>query len=43
MHYNPHHPVIRQDKNTTKMSIVDDASLSVNSVSLNSCLEPGHA
>ena len=41
MRYLPHHPVIRQDKNTTEMHIVYDASSSVNSVSLNSCLEPG--
>ena len=41
MHYLPYHPVICQDKNTTKMRIVYDASLPVNSVSLNSCLEPG--
>ena len=39
VHYLPHHPVIRQDKNTAKMHIV--ASSSVNSVSLNSWLEPG--
>ena len=40
MHYLPHHPVIRQDKNTARTRIVYDASSSVNSVSLNSCLEP---
>ena len=35
VHYLPHHPVIRQDKETTKVRVVYDAS------SLNNCLHTG--
>ena len=39
IHYIPHHPVIRRDKNTTKPRIVYDASAKANdSPSLNECL-----
>ena len=41
-HYLPHHPVIRQDKTTTKVRIVYDASASTpGGVSLNNCLYEG--
>ena len=42
IHYLPHRPVIRQDRNTTKVRAVFDASArSANDVSLNDCLHPG--
>ncbi|XP_066937038.1 uncharacterized protein [Clytia hemisphaerica] len=41
VHYIPHRPVIREDKVTTKIRPVFDASCSVNGVSLNDCLYPG--
>ena len=41
VHYLPHRPVIREDKSTTKIRAVFDASCSVNGVSLNDCLYPG--
>ena len=41
MHYIPHHPVIRNDKTTTKVRIAFDASASSNGPSLNSCLCKG--
>ena len=41
-HYLAHHPVIRQDKETTKVRLVYDASAKDGSgVSLNQCLYPG--
>lgn len=41
-HYLAHHPVIRQDKDTTKVRIVYDASASTSSgTSLNNCVYPG--
>ena len=41
-HYLSHHPVIRQDKNTKKLRVVDNASTKNSSgTSLNSCLYPG--
>ena len=41
-HYLPHHCVIREDKETTKMRVVFDASCSVKgSPSLNKCLDAG--
>ena len=39
VHYLPHHCVIREDKETSKLRIVHDAS--ANKPSLNSCLEKG--
>ena len=43
VHYMPHHPVVRQDKSTTKIRIVYDGSaMSKDSVlSLNDCLQVG--
>ena len=42
VHYLPHLPVIRNDKQTTKVRIVYDASSKIgNSPSLNDCLLPG--
>ena len=41
VHYLPHRPVVREDKSTTKIRAVFDASCSVNGVSLNDCLYPG--
>ena len=42
VHYLPHHAVIRQDKETTKLRIVYDASArSGESLSLNNCLFTG--
>jgi hypothetical protein len=42
-HYSPHHPVIQQDKDTTKIRIVYDGSAKSGSQeqSLNDCLETG--
>ncbi|XP_065675822.1 uncharacterized protein LOC136092029 [Hydra vulgaris] len=40
-HYLPHQPVLRNDKITTKVRIVFDASSSVDGPSLNDCLYPG--
>ncbi|KFM63037.1 hypothetical protein X975_02648, partial [Stegodyphus mimosarum] len=41
-YYMPHHPVIRDDKTTTKVRIVYDASSKSNdALSLNDCLQPG--
>ena len=40
-HYIPHHAVIREDKQTTKMRIVYDASAKTQEPSLNDCLYAG--
>ena len=41
LHYLPHHPVIRKDKQTTKVRIVYDASAKSTGPSLNECLYAG--
>ena len=41
LHYLPHHPVIREDKQTTKIRIVYDASAKSTGPSLNECLHAG--
>ena len=43
IHYMPHHPVIRQERETTKLRIVYDGSAkpSANELSINDCLQPG--
>ena len=41
VHYLPHRPVIREDKATTKMRIVFDASATISGPSLNDCLHSG--
>jgi hypothetical protein len=41
VHYLPHRPVIREDKETTKIRAVFDASCKVNGPSLNECLYSG--
>ena len=38
VHYIPHRPVIRNDKETTKVRIVHDGSAKLNETSLNDCL-----
>ena len=40
-HYLPHHQVVREDKSTTKVRIVFDASSKENGPSLNDCLYKG--
>ena len=40
-HYIPHHAVVREDKLTTKLRIVYDASARMNGPSLNDCLYAG--
>lgn len=40
-HYLPHHPVIRCDKDTTKLRIVYDVSATSTGTSLNDCLYVG--
>ena len=40
-HYLPHHPVIREDNDTTKVRIVFDASAKGNGPSLNECVYKG--
>ena len=41
VHYIPHRPVVREDKDSTKIRAVFDASCKVNGPSLNECLYPG--
>ena len=41
VHYLPHRPVIREDKSTTKVRMVFDASSKIEGPSLNECLYPG--
>lgn len=41
VHYLPHRPVVREDKSTTKIRAVFDASAATQGVSLNDCLYPG--
>ena len=41
VHYIPHHAIIRQDKQTTKLRIVYDASARGSGPSLNDCLHSG--
>ena len=41
VHYLPHHAVVRQDKQTSKLRIVYDASAKSSGVSLNECLYVG--
>ncbi|CAB4033226.1 Transposable element Tcb2, partial [Paramuricea clavata] len=41
VHYLPHRPVVREDKQTTKIRAVFDASCQVNGPSLNQCLYSG--
>ena len=43
VHYIPHHAVFRNDKQTTKLRIVYDASFKTNGPSLNDCLYAGPA
>lgn len=41
IHYLPHHPVVRKDKDTTKVRVVYDASAKEDGPSLNECLYTG--
>ena len=41
IHYLPHHPLVREDKTTTKLRIVYDASAKTCGPSLNECLYAG--
>ena len=41
IHYLPHHTVLREDKTTTKLRVVYDASAKTNGPALNDCLYAG--
>ena len=41
VHYLPHRPVVREDKSTTKIRAVFDASATTDGTCLNDCLYPG--
>ena len=41
VYYIPHHCVVRQDKDTTKVRVVCDASAESKGISLNNCLHSG--
>ena len=41
VHYLPHHAVVHQDKTTTKLRIIFDASAKQKGPSLNECLHKG--
>ena len=41
IHYLPHHAVVRQDKENTKVHVVYDASARSDGPSLNDCFHPG--
>ena len=41
VHFLPHHAIVRQDKDTTKIRIVYDASARSGGPSLNDCLNSG--
>ena len=41
VHYLPHHPVIKQDRSTTKVQIYDGSASASDDISLNDCLQVG--
>ena len=41
VHYLPHHPMVRRDKDTTKLGVVYDAPARSSGASLNDCLHAG--
>ena len=41
VHYLPHHPIVREDKQTTKVRIVYDAFAKFTGPALNDCLYAG--
>ena len=41
VHYLPHHPIVREDKQTTKVRIVYDAFAKFTDPALNDCLYAG--